>query len=149
MFHMTPQDIDFACRLIAATVLGGLIGLERESHGKDAGFRTYAIVCLGSALIMILSTEIFEMYRDTAKVDPSRIVAQVVSGIGFLGAGAIIRFPQGIKGLTTAAGIWTAAAIGMACGLGLYKLACFTTFLVLIILILFSRIDQFFGGKDA
>jgi len=149
LFQMTPQDIDFALRLAAAAFLGGLIGLERESHGKDAGFRTYAIVCVGSALIMILSTEMYELYKGVAEVDPARIVAQVVSGIGFLGAGAIIRFPQGIKGLTTAAGIWTAAGIGMACGLGLYKLAGFTTVLVLVILIVFSKIDQFFGGKDA
>ena len=149
MFTFTPHDIDLGLRLITSAVCGGLIGLERESHGKDAGFRTYAIVCVGSALIMILSTEIYEMYKDSAKVDPARMAAQVVSGIGFLGAGAIIRFPQGIKGLTTAAGIWTAAGIGMACGMAEYKLAFLTTLLVLVILILFSKIDQFFGGKDA
>lgn len=149
MFSITPTDWDYFLRLVAAALLGGLIGIERESHGKDAGFRTYAIVCLGSALAMIVSTSIYSIYSEGVHPDPGRIAAQVISGIGFLGAGAIIRFPQGIKGLTTAAGIWAAAAIGLACGLGLYKIAVFTTLLILIILIVFSKIDQFLGGRDA
>ena len=149
MFHLTVQDMDVAIRLIVATFLGGLIGLEREMHGKDAGFRTYALVCVGSALVMIVSTEMFEIYKGVTDVDPSRIAAQVVSGIGFLGAGAIIRFPQGIKGLTTAAGIWAASGIGLACGIAEYKPAVMTTVLVLIILIIFSKIDRWIGGKDS
>ena len=140
---------DMAFRLLVATILGGAIGYERERHGKDAGVRTYALVCLGSALIMIVSVQIFETFRGTASVDPSRIAAQVVSGIGFIGAGAIMRFGEGsIKGLTTAAGIWVASGIGLACGIGQYKPAIMTTVLTLVILIVFSRIDQFFGGKD-
>ena len=149
MLQLTGQDLEVAVRLTAATFLGGLIGLEREVHGKEAGFRTYALVCLGSALVMVVSTEIFEIYKNvTNQVDPSRIAAQVVSGIGFLGAGAIIRFPQGIKGLTTAAGIWAASGIGLACGLGEYWPALVTTALTLTILIIFSKIDRWVGGRD-
>jgi putative Mg2+ transporter-C (MgtC) family protein len=142
------QNLDIAIKLTAAAFLGGFIGLEREIHGKEAGFRTYSLVCLGSALVMVVSMEMFEVYRNVTQVDPGRIAAQVVSGVGFLGAGAIIRFPQGIKGLTTAAGIWTASAIGLACGMGFYFPAALATLLTLVILIVFARIDRFFGGKD-
>jgi putative Mg2+ transporter-C (MgtC) family protein len=139
---LTPHDYDVIYRLLAAVGLGALIGLEREFHGKEAGFKTYTLVCLGSALMMIVSIDIFEMYKGVAAVDPSRIAAQVVTGIGFLGAGAIIRSQQGsIKGLTTAAGIWAMCGVGLACGLGLYKEAIFTTFLVLIVFVIFSRVQ--------
>jgi putative Mg2+ transporter-C (MgtC) family protein len=136
------SEIDIAVRLTAAAFLGGLIGLEREFHGKEAGLRTYSLVSLGSALVMIVSLEIFEVYKSQAQVDPSRVAAQVVSGIGFLGAGAIIRFPQGVKGLTTAAGIWTAAGLGLACGLGLYYPAILTTLFALVILSVFSKLED-------
>lgn len=140
---LTPQDLDIAIRLIVATLLGALIGLERESHGKEAGFKTYSLVCLGSALMMIVSIDIFTTFKGLATVDPGRIAAQAVTGIGFLGAGAIIRSQEGgIKGLTTAAGIWAACAIGLACGLGLFKQAVMTTVLVLIILVFFSRVQR-------
>lgn len=154
---ISSTDWEITIRLIVAAFLGGLIGLERESHGKDAGVRTYALVCLGSALVMVVSVQVYEQFRNIATVDPSRIAAQVVSGVGFLGAGAIIRFPQGggqqgnreaVKGLTTAAGIWAASGIGLACGLGLYHSAVITTILTLIILVVFSKLDRFFGGKD-
>ena len=153
MIILTHQDFDMAVRLVTATFLGGLIGIERESHGKEAGFRTYALVCLGSALVMIVSIQIYEIYKSAGPhVDPSRIAAQVVSGIGFLGAGAIIRFPQGtkegVKGLTTAAGIWAASGIGLACGLAQYRPAILTTILTLIILVVFSKINRVFGGRD-
>jgi putative Mg2+ transporter-C (MgtC) family protein len=142
-FWLTPQDIDFAIKLIVATLLGAVIGLEREVHGKEAGFKTYSLVCLGSALMMIVSIDVFTLFKSVATVDPGRVAAQAVTGIGFLGAGAIIRSPQGsIKGLTTAAGIWSACAIGLACGLGLYKQAVMTTILVLIVLIVFSKVQQ-------
>ena len=150
MIQFTSQDFEITIRLIVAAVLGGLIGFERETHGKDAGVRTYALVCLGSALIMVVSQQIYEIYKGTAGVDPSRIAAQVVSGVGFLGAGAIIREQQGagVKGLTTAAGIWTASGIGLACGLGLYHPAVLTTVITLFVLVVFSKVDRFFGGKD-
>ncbi len=152
MIQFTAQDWHMALSLVAAAFLGGLIGFEREVNGKDAGVRTYALVSLGSALVMVVSTQIFEHYRNLADVDPSRIAAQVVSGIGFLGAGAIIRFPpggkEGVKGLTTAASIWTASGIGLACGLGFYAPAIITTALTLTILVIFSKVDKLFGGRD-
>ena len=150
MLQLNSQDLETAWRLFLATFLGGIIGLERESHGKDAGVRTYALVCLGSALMMIVSEQMHEAYKATAGVDPSRIAAQVVSGIGFLGAGAIIREHQGagVKGLTTAAGIWAASGIGLACGMGLYHPALITTIFTLLILLFFSKLGRFFGGKD-
>lgn len=154
MNFISPHDWDITLRLVVAAVLGGLIGFERESHGKDAGVRTYALVCLGSALVMVVSIQIFEQFRNLTTVDPSRIAAQVVSGVGFLGAGAIIRSRPGqnsgeaVKGLTTAAGIWAASGIGLACGLGLYFPAVITTVLTLVILVIFSKLDRFFGGKD-
>ncbi|HTL48168.1 MAG TPA: MgtC/SapB family protein [Verrucomicrobiae bacterium] len=140
------HNLDVVIRLAAATILGALIGLERERHGKEAGFRTYTIVCLGSALVMLVSTHIAELYKDT---DASRISAQVVSGIGFLGAGAIIRNPAGVKGITTAAGIWIAAGIGLACGLGDFFEATVSTLLVLVILMIFSRVDRWFEQRKA
>ena len=143
MLGLTPQDINFAIKLCVATLLGAVIGLEREVHGKEAGFKTYSLVCLGSALMMIVSVDVFEIFKGVATVDPGRIAAQAVTGIGFLGAGAIIRSQEGgIKGLTTAAGIWAACAIGLACGLGLYKQAVMTTVLVLVILVVFSKVQR-------
>jgi len=140
---LTPLDLDIAIRLVVATFLGAIIGLEREVHGKEAGFKTYSLVCLGSALMMIVSFDVFMLFNGVANVDPGRIAAQAVTGIGFLGAGAIIRSQAGgIRGLTTAAGIWSACAIGLACGLGLYKQAIFTTILVLVVLIVFSRVQR-------
>lgn len=142
MFQISPHDIDMAVRLTVATLLGALVGIERESHGKEAGFRTYALVCLGSALVMIVSIQIHEIYQGIAEVDPSRIAAQVVSGVGFLGAGAIIRYSERVKGLTTAAGIWAVSGIGLACGLGQYRPAVISTVLTLIILTVFSRVGR-------
>ncbi len=135
-------------RLFLATVFGSVIGLEREIHGKVAGFRTHALVSLGSALVMIISIDLYTVYRGTASVDPSRIAAQVVSGIGFLGAGAIIRFRTGITGLTTAASLWVASAIGLACGAGFYKHASAAVILTLFVLAAFGTIGKWLGWKD-
>jgi putative Mg2+ transporter-C (MgtC) family protein len=142
------QDLDMIVRLVMAIVFGGLIGLEREVHGKAAGIRTHALVSVGSALIMIVSTDLYLAYRGVTEVDPGRIAAQVVSGIGFLGAGAIIRFPTGITGLTTAASLWVVAGIGLACGAGFLKLAIVATVLVLVVLVVFAKVGQKFGWKD-
>ena len=142
MLGLTPHDIENFIRLLVATGLGALIGLEREYNGKEAGFKTYTLVCLGSALMMIISADIFLIYKGLATVDPSRSAAQVVTGIGFLGAGAIIRDQQGVRGLTTAAGIWAVCGIGLACGIGLFKPAIMATLLVLIVLVVFQRLEQ-------
>ena len=130
---------DTLIRLLVASVLGALVGMERQRLDWAAGLRTHMLVCLGSALMMIVSAFGFADILGTPNVnlDPSRIAAQVVSGIGFLGAGTILFLKnEVIKGLTTAAGLWTVAGIGLAVGGGLYIAASFATALVLIILIL-------------
>ncbi|MBR1621349.1 MAG: MgtC/SapB family protein [Prevotella sp.] len=121
-------------RLIVAAFLGGLIGLEREYREKAAGFRTNFLVALGAALFMIISVHGFEgaLVSENHRLDVARVAAQVVSGIGFIGAGAIIFQKNTIKGLTTAACVWVTAAIGLACGAGLYSLAIVATLLVLL-----------------
>ena len=114
-------DTQVVWRLFLAVILGGVIGFEREKHNKGmAGLRTHILVSVGSALIMLVSIHIFEIYAGKASVDPSRIDAGVVTGIGFLGAGTIIRSGESVKGLTTAASLWTVSGIGMAVGCGFY-----------------------------
>lgn len=130
------MTLDIFLRIFVALILGGLIGLEREYRSKEAGFRTHFLVALGSALFTILSQYGFKYGLG----DSSRVAAQIVSGIGFLGAGTIIFQRNFIRGLTTAAGLWLPAAVGMACGCGMYILAGVSTLLVLIGLELLSRI---------
>lgn len=114
-------DAQVTWRLFLAAALGGIIGFEREKHHKGmAGFRTHILVSMGSALIMLVSIYIFEIYSGKAPVDPARIAAGVVTGIGFLGAGTIIRSGESVKGLTTAASLWTVSGIGLAIGCGFY-----------------------------
>jgi putative Mg2+ transporter-C (MgtC) family protein len=117
-------------RLCLAALLGGFIGLERESHRRPAGLRTHILVCLGSALVMLISVYAFS----SPNRDPARLAAQVVSGIGFLGAGTIMREGSTIKGLTTAASLWVVSGIGLAAGSGFYLAAAFATGLVVVIL---------------
>jgi putative Mg2+ transporter-C (MgtC) family protein len=128
--------IDVVIRLVSATLCAGLIGLERERAEMSAGLRTHALVGLGSALIMIASAFGFADVLGTPNVvlDPSRIAAQVVSGIGFLGAGTILVQQQVVRGLTTAASIWAVAAIGLSIGGGLYVPALIATVLALVVL---------------
>ncbi|MFA5099611.1 MAG: MgtC/SapB family protein [Candidatus Omnitrophota bacterium] len=123
-------------RLVLSVVLGGLIGFERQMHRRTAGLRTNILVCLGSCLIMLISQYIFELYKNEVDVDPSRIAASIITGIGFLGAGAIIRErdKEVVRGLTTAACLWVVAGIGMAIGCGFYSAALVTTALTLIVL---------------
>lgn len=120
-------------RLLVATALGALIGIEREYHAKEAGVRTHLLVALGACLFMILSIYGFDLMlgRDHVSFDPSRIASQVVTGIGFIGAGTIILQKQMVRGLTTAAGLWVTAAIGLACGTGMYEIAVVTTVIAL------------------
>ncbi|MFH1407275.1 MAG: MgtC/SapB family protein [Candidatus Omnitrophota bacterium] len=135
-------------RLLLAVILSGLIGLEREMHGRAAGLRTHILVCLGSTLIMITSMHVADIYRGSVNADPARIAAQVVSGIGFLGAGTIIRFRASVRGLTTAASLWSVAGVGLAVGSGLYQAAMFTTALVLGSLYLLTKFEYRFARKD-
>lgn len=126
---------EFIIRILVATVLGAIIGLDREYRTKAAGFRTHVLVAIGSALFMIISVHGFDdMPKDqmTLRMDPARIAAQVVTGIGFIGAGTIIFQKNVVRGLTTAAGLWVTAAIGLACGVGMYVLAIVTTVLVML-----------------
>ena len=142
---------EFIIRIFVAAVLGGLIGLEREYRAKEAGFRTHFLVALGSSLFMILSQYGFDTpltILQKTSFDPSRIASQVVTGIGFIGAGIIIFQKNVIRGLTTDAGLWVTSAIGLTCGAGLYILASATTILVLLCLEVLNVILQRFGTRN-
>ena len=129
-------------RLVLAVAAGGLIGLEREIHGRAAGFRTHILVCLGSTLVMLLSIYGFPQAAvHWSRFDPARLAAQVVSGIGFLGAGTILREGLSIRGLTTAASLWVVAGIGLAIGSGFYLAAVFAT--ALAVLTLVNKLEQY------
>ncbi len=136
---------EFLLRLCLATLAGSLVGLEREMRGRLAGFRTHLLVCLGSALVMMVSISFAyvqwpEHNNHDIRIDPSRIAYGVMTGIGFLGAGTIMQSRGGIRGLTTAAALWCVAAIGLTIGLGLYLLGAMGTILVVTAL---SILDQF------
>jgi len=128
----TAQEIEIAVRLLLAAIFGLAVGYERRSADKPAGLRTLSLVCLGSAIFTIISAFGFET------ADQSRVAAQIVAGVGFLGAGTILRSGVTISGLTTAATIWATAAIGMAVGSGLYIVSVSGTVLVLVILYVFA-----------
>ncbi|OGZ62532.1 MAG: hypothetical protein A3H51_00770 [Candidatus Spechtbacteria bacterium RIFCSPLOWO2_02_FULL_38_8] len=134
MLSSIPLDIIPYIQITLSFLLGGILGFQREYTGKDAGLRTYILVSVGATLFTILSKTGFdEFITDASRYDPSRIASNIVVGIGFLGAGVIIFKGNRISGLTTAAGLWTSATIGMAIGLERFGLAAFTTFLVFII----------------
>jgi putative Mg2+ transporter-C (MgtC) family protein len=125
-------QIDISTRLVVAAVFGAMIGLEREIHGHQAGVRTHMLVSLGSAIFTVLSIYGFHAVAGTGSVDPSRIAAQIVTGIGFLGAGAILKFGTNVRGLTTAASLWVVAAVGLAAGTGSYFVAAVGTVLAML-----------------
>lgn len=131
------QTLDIFWRLFLAVLLGSAIGFEREIAHKFAGMRTHALVALGSALFSIVSSSF-----SAPNVDPTRIAAQVVTGIGFLGAGLIIFHDSRVHGLTTAAGIWVAAAIGMAVGFDLKVIGIFTTILAILVFVILWPVEQ-------
>ena len=141
------ETFEIIFKLTLACILGGLIGLERESLNRPAGFRTYTLVCVGSALAMVVSIDMYYQYYRTVNADPGRIAAQVVSGIGFLGAGTIMKEGATVRGLTTAAGLWVVACIGLAVGAGMYIPAIATTILILFVLIYFIKFEQQFTGR--
>lgn len=143
-------NLDFVLRLFVAGLMGVVIGLEREYRAKEAGYRTHFLVALGSALMMIVSqygfSEVLE--KDLVRLDPSRLAAQVVSGIGFIGAGTIILLQkQVVKGLTTAAGVWATAGIGLAIGAGMYGIGISATVLALIGLEVLSQCFKSIGMR--
>jgi putative Mg2+ transporter-C (MgtC) family protein len=136
-----------AIRLVLAVVLSGVIGWERERVGKPAGFRTHILVGIGSALVMMVSLFMVDLTPGGQGVDPGRIAAQVVVGIGFLGAGTILRSREGIvSGLTTAASLWVVSGIGLAVGCGFYSGALLTTGLVMVVLYFMNWVDDYIEG---
>jgi len=139
---------EIALRLFLAVVLGGIIGFERESHNRPAGFRTHILVCSGSALIMMVSAYGFTGQIGEGYIsDPGRIAAGVVTGIGFLGAGTIIQQRGSIRGLTTAATIWVVSGVGLAAGVGFYLGAVLTSVFVLISLLMLRRAERYFFSR--
>lgn len=141
------SNFEILLRLALACLLGGLIGMERERSRHPAGLRTHILVCIGATLVMLCNIFIFEMYKNVANIDPARLGAQVISGIGFLGAGTIIKEGLSVRGLTTAASLWVVGCLGVAIGLGFYAGAIVTTSFILIILMIFSKLGYLFYGK--
>ncbi|MBQ7515233.1 MAG: MgtC/SapB family protein [Schwartzia sp.] len=138
---MSP-DLESIFRLALSCLLGGIIGFERQANHKSAGLRTNVLVCLGSCLIMLLSQALYGSVAGQTNADPARLAAQVVSGIGFLGAGAIMKEGLNVIGLTTAACLWVVAGVGLAAGGGYYLWAIATTAMVYITLVVMSRLDR-------
>jgi putative Mg2+ transporter-C (MgtC) family protein len=141
------NEISIVLRFVMATLCGGLIGLEREHKHRPAGFRTHILVCIGSAFTTMTSQYLLtlgDIFSGTTITDPARLGAQVIAGIGFIGAGTIIVTKRRqVKGLTTAAGLWTSAIIGLAIGVGYYEVALYATFLILLTEIVLSKVDWY------
>jgi len=138
------MELQIIFQLFLATLLGALVGLEREVKRKEAGLQTYSLVALGTCLFTIITFEMFNFFVTESGIsfDPSRIIQAVTLGIGFIGGGVIFRHPSGIIGLTTAAGLWVVAAIGIAVGSEFYFLAIFTTLLTIGILAGFGELEK-------
>ncbi len=117
VYHLAEKTF---LKILMATVIGGLVGIERGNKNRPAGLRTHALVSVGACVVMIISFELFDRFHELANFDPARLGAQVISGIGFLGAGTIMRNGMTVKGLTTAASLWVVACVGLAIGSGLY-----------------------------
>jgi len=150
---MDNQQIQIIFQLSLALILGALIGLEREYKGKGAGLQTYSLVSLGSCLFTLVSYEIFSLFIDVIDkpglaYDPSRVILAIATGIGFIGAGVIIYRQSHIEGLTTAAGLWAVAAIGLTVGMKFYFMAITATLLAIIILVVFGELERLIFGKD-
>lgn len=135
-------------RLVLSAILSGIVGFEREFHGRAAGFRTHILLCVGSTLIMLTSIHIFDVYSARVPIDPARLAAGVVTGIGFMGAGTIMRYKASVRGLTTATSLWVVAGIGLAVGSGLYFGAIATTLIAVVALMFFSRLEHVMIRKN-
>ena len=134
------SDTDVLMRLIVATLLGGLVGMERQIHHKPAGLRTHILVCIGACMCMLIGLSLNKEFGEG--IDPSRIAAQVVSGIGFLGAGTIMVTKASVKGLTTAASIWATSALGLAIGNGMFFAASVAAVIMVTVLLVFEFIEE-------
>lgn len=142
---IVSPDVNLAgatVKLVLSLVLGAVIGIERRRKGQIAGLRTFALISMGATLAMLISIYIPQEYLGLKNGDPGRIAAQVVSGVGFLGAGAIIQMKGAVRGLTTAAGIWMTACIGLAVGAGMYLISIIATLLIIFVLVNIERIEQ-------
>ena len=145
LIHSTTIDQQtIIFRVVLSFFAGAIIGFERETHRQPAGLRTHMLICIGSTIIMLLSIYIPQTYAGFPNGDPGRIAAQVVSGIGFIGAGAILRMGINVRGLTTAASIWSIAAIGLVIGAGMYLTAAISVLLILIVLIGVEQLERYF-----
>ncbi|MCP4377050.1 MAG: MgtC/SapB family protein, partial [bacterium] len=150
---LTSWYVEAMCRLLVAALLGAIIGFERGLHGRSAGFRTQLLVALGSALAMVVSLHFAREFANanpnslSLRIDPARMAYGVMGGIGFLGAGVIMRRENGVKGLTTAASLWCTAAVGLACGFGMYAVATFATLVVVFALIVLNRLDRYIPSR--
>lgn len=144
------SELDLTIRLLVSCLLGGLIGFEREVHNHPAGLRTHILVCIGSTAIMLLSIYGFSQFVNeiNVRVDPARLAAQVISGIGFLGAGTILRTGATVSGLTTAASVWVVAAIGLCVGAGFIYAATLTTVIVIVCLFVLNKWEIALKGKN-
>jgi len=142
-----PFELEILARLLLAVLLGGFIGYEREHTNRPAGFRTHILVCAGAALVMATSEYLVIRYSISA-VDPARLGAQVISGIGFLGAGTIIRDGVNVRGLTTAASLWAVSCVGLAVGIGFYLGAVAATILIFITLITLKKAERRFSRRS-
>ena len=143
--QITSPDVNLVgaiAKLLLSLLLGAIIGIERRRKGQIAGLRTFALISMGATLVMLISIYIPQVYMGLKNGDPGRIAAQVVSGVGFLGAGAIIQMKGSVRGLTTAAGIWMAACIGLAVGAGMYLISIIATLLIIFILVNIERIEM-------
>lgn len=137
------SEVQIILRVLLGAVLGAVVGFERERDNQPAGLRTHMILVIGATLAMVLSVNLGYLFaRPGTPADPARLAAQVISGIGFLGAGAILRYGFNVKGLTTATSLWTMAIVGMAVGAGYYLIGVFTTALMLVVLGLLNIIEN-------
>jgi len=139
------SETQFIIRILVAAALGAVVGLERERQDQPAGLRTHIILVIGAAMAMVLSANLGYLFaRPGLPADPARLAAQVISGIGFLGAGAILRYGFTVKGLTTATSLWTMAIVGLTVGAGYYLVAVIATALILVVLVLLNVIEKRF-----
>lgn len=142
--NLTPDDLDMVARLVAALVAGAVIGYERSYHGRPAGFRTHALVCMASSLLMLVTVYEAQWVRATAemvRLDPTRMAQGIMTGIGFLGAGVIMKDGLSVRGLTTAASIWITAAIGILAGIGFYFPLMVSVLLTIAVLSVFRWVE--------